>query len=179
MMLTTYATPDTFRCVPLEQLAPIINELVSIEWPCPEDNIQGIIERLGWTFLSKASRVQADTHLPVSWPLGDFAKVNGFLEELFFDVSTRLSNEDAVSTVVVSEAYLGMIEGLASILGESSGEESDENGHATWWDLPTGGRLLLDRPPEAITIRVMSQRYADADRFRETHDMSIYHDDED
>jgi len=167
------STAESFRYASEEQLAPILNVLRGIIWPCPESRIPVVIDVLGWEFIADRIHVEADTHLPLNRTTAEFAKPHGSLTRLSFPVSDAIDNTDPRSAAVLEQSFLAVIGEMECVLGPASGQDGNED---VWWDLESGGRVHLERLSRFLDVQVLSQELADAERYEATHDMSMYDD---
>ncbi|MDR1450510.1 MAG: DUF6301 family protein [Propionibacteriaceae bacterium] len=176
-MPVQYATADSFRRVTGQQLKPILEILAQVTWPVPEAKIPTLIDQLGWTLTSNRVHIKADTHLPVNYAVGDFAKPDGELTYLIFyltDIADDLA--DATALAAIQSAYRILTSEIQSIWGEPTGsqEPRDDDVAQTWWDLPTGSRLSVHNRPGKITAHFMYPRFAAAKRYYESHPREDY-----
>jgi len=173
-----YATAETFRRITADQLQPILDVLIKIEWPCSATQIPHIIERLGWVHKKDMVDAVADTRLSLNRTSGEFSRPHGEFRRLGFPVSDYVNEDDTTALKAVRDAFPLAVLDVESILGPRSFEESgDSIGVA--WDLESGGRFRLDCIDIGLQARLLARDLADAERFEETHDMSEFYNDDD
>jgi len=174
-MAIEYATADNFRYATTEQLRPIIQALTNVEWPCSAEAIPGLIDQLGWAFMSDRVNVHADTGLPLNSRTGSFSRPHGEFREVTLSVSDVVDDSDELALATVRRAFPVLLESIEPILGPAFGTAFDEDGDPqAWWELRNGGRMRLDSIGICLKFRLLSKMDADAERFAETHDMSEY-----
>ena len=174
-----WATAETFRRATVDQLRPILDVLVGLEWPCPASQVPLILEDLGWVFSSERVDIDADTRLSFNYTVGEFSIPNGQFQRLGFPVSDRVSKTDPAALQLVKKLFPLTVQDVESILGPRSHEDEDDDLPGVAWDLESGGRIRVDCIGSGLQGRLLSQALADAERFEETHDMSEFYDDED
>jgi hypothetical protein len=172
-----HPTANTFRRVTGQQLKPILDVFAQLTWPVPEAEIPALIGKLGWTLTSNSVNIKADTHLPVDYTVGDFAKPHDELAYLMFYLTDTVDDmTDTAALAAVQTAYPLLIGEIQSVWGEPTGsqEPQAEDITQTWWDLPTGARLSVHNRPGRITVDFMSPELADVERYYQSHPREDY-----
>jgi len=173
-MAIEYATADNFRYATTEQLRPIIQVLTKVEWPCSAEAIPGLIDQLGWVFMSDRVNVHADTGLALNSRMGSFSRTHGEFREVNFSVSDVVRRQDAQAMAAVKDAFPLALQSFEAILGPVFGTSDEFGGPRVWWELRTGGRIRLSSIGICLEAYLLSKTDADTERFAETHDMSEY-----
>jgi hypothetical protein len=162
------------RHLTVKELKPILDVFAQVTWPVPEAEIPALIEKLGWTLTANRVHIKADTHLPVDYTVGDFAKPHGELTYLMFYLTDTVDDkDDAAALASVQAAYQILIGEIQSAWGQPTGHWEDELPR-TSWDLPTKGRLSLYNCPNSIKAQFLSPRSADVERYWEEHGPEEY-----
>jgi hypothetical protein len=167
----------SIRHLTVKALKPILDVFAQVTWPVPEAEIPALIEKLGWTFIANDVHIQADTHLPVDYTVGSFAKPDGELTRLIFYLTDTVDDmNDTAALAAVSAAYPLLVGEIRSVWGEPTGsqEPKAEEITRTWWDMPAGGRLSVHNSPGRITSHLMYPELADAERYYESHPREDY-----
>jgi len=148
-----------FSVTPIERLLEIYDIIASVEWPAQASTVlPGLVRRLGWTMTGDpAVDVDVETNLPVNFRFALVQVSNGQLTKMSFGVVDMLP--DIADTLPIDIAYESLLEGLRQVLGETAGRIDQQ-----WWDLPTGGRLHLNRLSWSVDMQLVSRRLADVER---------------
>ncbi|MDR1449679.1 MAG: DUF6301 family protein [Propionibacteriaceae bacterium] len=167
----------SIRHLTVKELKPILDVFTQLTWPVLEAEIPALIEKLGWTFIANRVHIDADTHLPLDYPVGDFAKPHGELTILIFHLTDTVDDmTDTAGLAAVQAAYPLLVDEIQSVWGEPTGsqEPQDEEVTRTWWDMPAGGRLSVHNRPKGITAHFMYPRHAAAERYYQSHPREDY-----
>jgi hypothetical protein len=167
----------SIRHLTVKELKPILDVFEQVTWPVREAEIPALIEKLGWTLTSNRVHIHADTHLPVGYTVGDFAKPHGELTYLMFYLTDSVHGmADAAALAAVQAAYPKLISEIQSAWGKPTGsqEPQAEDTAKTWWDLSTGARLSIRNCVESVTAEFMYPKLAAAERYYESHPREDY-----
>ncbi|MDR1450512.1 MAG: DUF6301 family protein [Propionibacteriaceae bacterium] len=167
----------SIRHLTVKELKPILDVFAQVTWPVPEAEIPALIEKLDWTFIADDVHIKADTHLPVDYTIGDFAKPHGELIRLMFHLADTVDDmADTAGLAAVQAAYPLLVGEIQSVWGEPTGsqEPQPEDTAKTWWDMPAGGRLSVHNSPGRITAHLMNPRFAAVERYYQSHPREDY-----
>ena len=62
---------------------------------------------------------------------------------------------------MLREAFKTLLKQMQLIMGP---EQGSDKGWDYWWDMPSGGRIHLERLSRAVEMYIRSKRYADTER---------------
>ncbi|MDR1450511.1 MAG: DUF6301 family protein [Propionibacteriaceae bacterium] len=172
-----HPTTNAFRRVTTEQLKPILDVFAQVTWPVPEAEIPALIEKLGWTLTANRVHIDADTHLPLDYPIGDFAKPHGELTYLMFYLTdTVYDKDDTDALAAVQTAYQTLTNDIQSLWGTPTGSRKPQPDDVaqTWWELPTGARLSVRNRVSSVAAEFMGPELAVVERYYESHPREDY-----
>jgi hypothetical protein len=139
----------SIRHLTVKELKPILDVFTQLTWPVPEAEIPILIEKLGWTFIANRVDIDADTHLPVDYPVGDFAKPHGELTRLMFHLTDTVRDmTDTAGLAAVQAAYPLLVGEIQSVWGEPTGsqEPQPEDTAKTWMGHACRRPLVCSQP---------------------------------
>ena len=161
---------EPLRTASAEDLRKILDVWTPVKWPAPPDIVPELIQRLGW---KQTTWRRAETTLPVSDRTAvllidtESSKVpGGEFTQAKCDVSDSLSEDESATLegkLLVQAAFGSLLDAMRGPLGPEDGEYTGKS-KFVWWDLPTGGRIKLERHSMCVTLYLVSKRYADTDR---------------
>ena len=162
-----------FSVVSTERLFEVLDIITPITWPADATTvIPDIVAKLGWSITKGNPGVDVDveTNLEVNFRLatfliGDKALAEGELLEISFWITDVLPKGE--DSTCVGLAFRQILKDLTGRFGKARGKSSRK-----WWDLPTGGRLVVSESPEDVTIDLLSLAYANIERGEARHGIS-------
>ncbi|MDR1450612.1 MAG: DUF6301 family protein [Propionibacteriaceae bacterium] len=165
------------RHLTVKELKPILDVFAQLTWPVLEAEIPALIGKLGWTLTSNRVHIDADTHLPVDYTVGDFTKPDGELTRMsFYLTDTADDKADTTALAAVKTAYQTLTNEIQSLWGNPTGSRNPQADDVaqTWWDLPTGARLSVRNRVSSIAANFVCPELAAVERYYQSHPREDY-----
>ena len=150
-----------FNVVAEEELRPVLDQLLGMQWPIPISEIPNVISSLGWT---PQGRRAARSTLPVSLNIVSFLGVRGELGSIQFHISDTLPDESVASKKIVMAAFSGAKEMVSSCLGFEPTRPRPWGMFGFSWELPDGRQVNLLDGSDTIILDFWSKFNADVER---------------
>ena len=150
-----------FNVVAEEELRPMLDQLLGMQWPIPFSNIPDVVSQLGWTLQGSRS---ARSTLPVSLNIVSFLGLQGEVGRVMFRISDTLPDESVASKKTVLAAFSGAKEMVSSCLGFEPTRPRPWGMFGFSWELPDGRQINLLDGSDTILLEVWSKLRADTER---------------
>jgi len=150
-----------FNVVAEEELRPVLDQLLGMQWPIPISEIPNVISSLGWT---PQGRRAARSTLPVSLNIVSFLGLRGEIGSIQFRLSDTLPHESVASKQTVLSAFSGAKQMVSSCLGFEPTRPRPWGMFGFSWELPDGRQVNLLDGSDTIVLNIWSKRNADVER---------------
>lgn len=150
-----------FNVVSEEELSPVLDCLLGMNWPLPFSEIPDVVSRLGWTLQGSRS---ARSTLPVSLNVVSFLGLEGEIGRVVFRISDTLPDESVASRKTVMAAFPSAKQAVSSCLGFEPARPRPWGMFGFSWELPDGRQINLLDGNDTIVLEVWSKLRADTER---------------